>query len=124
MSAAEEWHRCSHWIEAALSRSPGFETIEDVERFVADGKYQFWPGRNSAAITEIAQFAARKVLIVQHAGGNLSELIDEMEPSFCAFARVASCDAIMGFGRMGWKRVTEKRGYRFGWVAMVKSLTH
>ena len=29
---------------------------------------------------------------------------------------------MVGLGRMGWKRVTEKRGYRFGWVAMVKQL--
>lgn len=122
MIAQEEWRRCRPWIEAALAHSPGFEAIEDVERFVAEGKYQFWPGTRSAAITEIAQFAAKRVLIVQHGGGDLSELIDEMEPAFCDFARVAGCDAIMGFGRMGWRRVTEKRGYRFGWVAMVKSL--
>ena len=123
MSAVSEWQRCRSWITAALKRSPGFETIEDVERFVSEGKYQFWPGRQSAAITEIAQFAAKKVLIVQHAGGDLAELIDEMEPAFCSFARAAGCDTIMGFGRMGWKRVTEKRGYGFGWVAMVKHLS-
>jgi hypothetical protein len=124
LSAQDEWRRCRGWIEAALARSPGFETIEDVEGLIGEGKYQFWPGRHSAAITEIAQFAAKKVLIVQHGGGDLGELIDEMEPAFCAFAHAAGCEAIMGFGRLGWKRVTEKRGYRFGWIAMVKQLTN
>ena len=124
MNAAQEWKRCRPWIEAALARSPGFENIEDIEGYVSEGKYQFWPGRRSAAITEIAQFAAKKVLIVQHAGGDLPELMNDMEPAFCTFARAADCDAIMGFGRMGWKRVTEKRGYRFGWVAMVKDLAN
>ncbi len=124
MIAHEEWRRCRHWIEAALARSPGFEEIEDVEKLIAEGKYQFWPGRRSAVVTEIAQFAAKRVLIVQHGGGDLSELIGEMEPAFCAFARAAGCDAIMGFGRMGWRRVTEKRGYRFGWIAMVKNFVN
>jgi hypothetical protein len=120
--ARKEWARCRHWIEAALRRSPGFETIEDVERLVAERHYQFWPGRDCAAITEIARFARKKVLIVVHGGGSLEELLDEMEPSLCAFAQAAGCDAIMGTGRKGWERVTEKRGYRFGWTTMVKDL--
>jgi hypothetical protein len=120
--AQAQWARCRHWIEAALAHSPGFESLEDVERLIAESRYVFWPGQRSAAITEIAQFARMKVLVVQHAGGDLSELIDEMEPALCAYARLAGCDAIMGFGRMGWKRVTEKHGYRFGWVAMVKNI--
>lgn len=118
---AEEWARCRPFIEAALARSPGFEAIEDVERLIAESKYQFWPGRHAAVVTEIAQYPQKRVLVVQHAGGDMGELID-MEPSIAAFARVAACDAIMGFGRLGWKRIWERRGYRFGWVAMVKHL--
>ncbi len=120
--AAREWARCRHFIEAALGQSPGFETIEDVERLIADGRYQFWPGENCAAVTEIAEFARAKMLVVMHGGGDLIELLEEMEPALCAFARVAGCDGIMGFGRKGWQRVCERRGYRFGWLAMVKDL--
>lgn len=117
----EEWQRCRPWIEAALARSPNFETIEDVERLLLESKYQFWPAENAAVITEIAQYPNKKVLVVQHAGGDMGELI-AMEPSIATFAQIAGCDAIMGFGRMGWKRVWERRGYHFGWLAMVKEL--
>jgi hypothetical protein len=121
-TAASEWARCRHFIEKALARSPGFEAIEDVERAIAEGRYQFWPGRNCAAITEIADFPRAKMLIVLHGGGDLAELIDALEPALCAFARAAGCDGIMGLGRKGWERVCETRGYEFGWLAMVKML--
>ena len=121
-SPASEWARCRHFIESALAHSPGFEDIVDVERAIAEGRYQFWPGERCAAITEIADFPRAKMLVVLHGGGDLAELIDRMEPALCAFARAAGCDGIMGLGRKGWERVCEKRGYRFGWLAMVKML--
>ena len=121
--AQREWQRCRPWIEAAVKRSPfGLETIDDVEAAIARGAYQFWPGRRSACVTEIQQYPRKKVLCVVHGGGVLSELIDEMEPALCAFARAAGCDLIAGIGRRGWARVTEKRGYRFGWITMLKAL--
>jgi hypothetical protein len=123
--ARREWSRCRPWIEAAVARAPDhLETIEDVERLIEGGHYQFWPGERCAAITEIQHYSRKKVLCVVHGGGDLSELIDEMEPALCAFARAAGCDLIMGIGRKGWQRVCEKRGYSFGWVAMVKALNH
>lgn len=123
MTPQENWTRCRPWIEAALATSPGFETIEDVERLVAEGSYQVWFGTNCVAITEIASYPRRKVMTVIHGGGDLTELIDELEPSMCVFARSQGCGSIMGTGRKGWERVTEKRGYRFAWITMTKDLS-
>jgi len=117
-----EWARCRGWIEAAVETGPGVETIDDVERLIGEGHYQFFPAPRSAAVTEIAQFARRKILIVVHGGGDLEELLDVLEPRMCAFARAEDCDAIMGTGRRGWERVTGKRGYRFAWINMIKDL--
>jgi hypothetical protein len=117
-----EWARCRPWIEAALATSPNLESIEDVERAVERGAYQVWFGKDCCAITEIAQFEQRKILIVKHGGGDLTELLDVMEPKMCAFARANGCDGIMGEGRRGWERVTEKRGYRFAFLTMIKDL--
>ena len=120
--AGQEWARCRPLIVRALARGPGLESIGDVERLIVEGHYQFWPGRRSAAITEIAQYGRRKVLVVVHGAGDLAELLDEMEPEFCAFARALGCDAIVGTGRKGWERVTKTKGYRFGWLTMMKDL--
>lgn len=116
----EQWGWARPLIQAAIETSPGFENIEDVERLLAGGTYQAWFGARSCAITEIVSYARRKVLNVVHGGGDLDELLEELEPKMCAFARAQGCDGIMGVGRKGWERVTRKRGYRFAYVAMIK----
>ena len=121
MTPAHEWARCRHWIEAALAHSPGLETIEDVERAIERGSYQVWFGRDCCAVTEIADYARARALMVVHGGGDMGELLDELEPAMCAFARAQGCTLIMGTGRKGWERAAGPRGYRFGWLTMVKS---
>lgn len=117
-----EWGRCSGWIIAALETSPGFESIEDVERKIASTEYQLWAGRNCAAVTCISTYDRRKVLTVLHGGGDLDELLNELEPVMCKWAALNGCDGITGEGRWGWKPVCEKRGYRLAFVTMIKDL--
>ena len=121
-AAADEWARCKPWIEAALAHSPGLETIADVERAIERGSYQVWFGRNCCAVTEIAHYARARALVVVHGGGDMDELLHELEPAMCAFAKNEGCTLIMGTGRKGWERVTRDRGYRFGYLTMVKRL--
>jgi hypothetical protein len=120
--AQSEWARCRLFIVAAIDQSLGLQSIEDVERLIAEGVYQFWPAARSAVITEIILFQQTKVLMVRIGGGDLSELI-EMEKTFCKFARANGCKKIMGEGRLGWQRVSERMGYQFGFVTMAKDLT-
>ncbi|HXR94949.1 MAG TPA: hypothetical protein VN718_03675 [Rhizomicrobium sp.] len=121
-SAVSEWSRCRRYIEAALVHSPGLETIADVERAIERGSYQVWFGKACCAVTEIAQYARAKALVVVHGGGNLRELLNELEPAMCEFARAEGCTLMMGTGRKGWERATRAHGYRFGFITMVKSL--
>lgn len=118
------WEKCRPLIQAALATSPGLESIEDVERLVDEGKYLVFFGKQSCAVAEIAQFALHKAFIIQHGGGDLTELLDVLEPKMCEFARSEGCTMMMGVGRKGWERVTEKRGYRFGYLTMYKDLLH
>lgn len=117
-----EWERCRSWIVAALENSPGYETIEDVERKIAAKVYQFWPGWKCAAATCIYTYDKRKVLAVVHGGGDLEELLYDIEPKMCQFARLEGCDGISGEGRLGWKPVCEKHGYRLSHITMIKDL--
>lgn len=124
MIPREEWNRCRPLVEAALATTYGFETIDDVERLLEEGKYGVMFGNQSVAVFEICDYQQRKVLIVQHGGGDLAELLDVMEPALCEHARLVGCDSIMGLGRLGWKRETEKRGYRMAYIAMIKDLVN
>jgi hypothetical protein len=120
---AENWARCKHWIEAALAHSPGLEGIEDVARAIERGTYQVWFGAGCCAITEIADYARAKALVVVHGGGDMAEMLEALEPAMCAFARAQGCTLIMGTGRKGWERATRANGYRFGYVTVVKDLS-
>jgi hypothetical protein len=120
--AQSEWARCKHWIEAARKRSPFPEAMEAIERKIASGDYQFWPGKKGAVITEVADFAGHKTLIAVHGGGNLQEFIDAIEPALCDVAKALGCRFMAGIGREGYKRVWQSRGYTFAWLMMVKEL--
>lgn len=118
----QEWSRTRHWIDAALAHSPGLETLEDVERLLSDGRYMLWTSERCAAVTEIAEYASRKVIVIVHAGGDKAELINEMEPRIAEFGVGQGCDMIAVTGRHGWQREGERHGYRLGFVTMVKDL--
>ncbi len=122
MTDDAEWARCRHWIIAALENSPGFESIEDIDRKLENRDYVLWPGTNCAAVTCLIQYDGMKVLSVIHGGGDLEELLTNLEPNMCKFAAMEGCKLITGEGRLGWKPVSEKHGYRFGYIVMVKEI--
>lgn len=120
-----EWARCRDWIAAALPAH--LYAIEDIERGIADGHMQFWPGARCAAVTEFALYPNCKVLNVLAAGGEkgpaLKALTRELEPCLLAWARASDCKYIIGFGtHEGWKPVTEAMGYALQWLVMIKEV--
>lgn len=117
-----EWQRCRPFIEAALERSPGLEDIEDVEGYIDSGSYMLWTGTNCAAITQISVYASRKAVTIVHAGGDKNELINGLTPKIEQFGRDMGCDLIALTGREGWLREGRKRGWRLGYVWMIKNL--
>lgn len=120
-----EWARCRDWIALALPAH--LYVIEDIERGIADGSMQFWPGAQCAAVTEFAVYPNCKVLNVLAAGGArgpaLKALTRELEPCLFAWARASDCKYVMGFGtHEGWKPVTEAMGYALQWLVMIKEV--
>lgn len=96
--------------------------MDVIEKKLADGIYQFWPGESSAAITEIVLFRDTKVMCVRYGGGSLSELLTKVEPALCEVAKAMGCTKMMSEGREGWKRAAEKSDYKFAWLTMIKDL--
>jgi len=119
-----DWNHAAPLIEAALATSPGFETLGDVARKFATGHYQVWRAGNSAAVTSVDVYPRKKVLTVIHGGGDLGELLEVIEPELCSYAKSVGCNAIMGTGRKGWERPSQRRGYTFGYIAMHKDLNN
>jgi hypothetical protein len=97
-------------------------TLADVQKAIDEGRAIFWPGVNSAIITEIIEYPQQRTLHFWLAGGNLAEL-EAMYPLIEAWGREQGCTAATTVGRPGWERTFLKRE---GWtpraVFMMKEL--
>jgi len=117
-----EWGRCKPWIEAALEYSLGTHTIEDVEAGIESGLFQFWSGKNCALVTEVVTYPRLKAMNYFLLGGDLDELVNEIEPALTAWAKSIGCDRVFGVGRKGFERAFRKSGFSPAWYVIVKDI--
>lgn len=102
--------RALELIQQALDRSLGDYHLEDVVRFIAEGKLQLWATENSVAVTEVIVYPRKKAVLVLLAAGDLDE-IRESIPMIEDFAKAIGADRITLCGRRGWVRALEKEGF-------------
>ena len=106
-----------HHIEAALEYSGGTHIYEDVERGILEGRMQIWPGKKSAAVTEIVEYPQKRVLNCFLAAGDMDEIID-MINSAIAWGKLQGCETLTLSGRKGWERVLSRHGFETVMVVM------
>lgn len=115
-------HEARPHIDAALQYSGGTHTFDDVVKGVEADVMQFWPGPNSAIITEIQEYPRKRILHFFLAGGNLAEL-ERMLPVIEAWGRENGCTAATLAGRLGWQRTfLVNEGWKTKLVVMSKDL--
>lgn len=122
MDLKVEFERLQPYIEAALAHDGG-HSIDDVRKGIEDGNYVFWPGANSAIVTEILDEPQRRTLHFYLAGGNLPEL-EAMYPIIEEWGRERGCTRVSTLGRPGWTRsfLTRRHGWHQSAVLLEKSL--
>ena len=108
-------------IEAALEYSGGTHEFEDVKQAILEGRMQLWPAPNSCAVTEIAEYARKKVINVFLAAGEMDEVLAGFD-SVAEWARRQGCHSMTISGRKGWTRVLDKSGFKPLFVVMEKEL--
>jgi len=109
----EEWRRCRGWLLPALEHGGNTHGIVDVFDMVVDGRAQLWPGRASAAITQLIDYPRLRSCRVWLAGGELRELADELRPAIKQWARELGCSRVELSGRR-WHRVLGEGREVFG----------
>ena len=118
----KEFRRCEQWLENALDYAHGTFDIQNVFEDVMNGNAQFWPGENSAVVTQIVNYPKKKVVHFFLAGGDIKELQD-MEPGIIEWAKSQGCEAITLTGRPGWTRsFLNDIGYKCTQVQMFKEI--
>lgn len=121
----EEWERCRPWLESALSKGGDrYHTIDDIFDLVTDtsGDHQFWPGKHCALVTQFWYFPRAKVLNCWLAGGDLDELLNEMQPDVLKWAKAKGCTEALAYGRRGWERRLKAHGYAYRFSVVGKSI--
>ena len=122
MSDEEDFERLRHHVAAALEFSGGTHTVEDVAEGVRAGRFQFWPGRDSAVVTEIIVYPQLKDLHFFLDGGDLDEL-RLMQPLIESWGKEMGCSRVSLAGRRGWERsFLRDRGYEPKWFVLCKDL--
>jgi hypothetical protein len=107
-------------IKEALEHSHGTYNIADVFDSIMNGDSQFWPGKNSVAITQIVQYPRKKILHCFLAAGDIEE-IALMEEDAVLWAKSQGCSALTLTGRAGWaKSFLKNKGYTCSQVQMTK----
>ena len=117
-----ELGRCRQYIEDALEYSKGTHNFDDIAAGVLSNRYQFWPNKSSAVVTEIIVYPQAKALHFFLAGGNLDEL-KQMRPVIENWGRSVGCTRVTLAGRKGWERTFLKdEGYEPSWFILSKEL--
>lgn len=105
------------WLERALQYGDGRHTAEDVLARQQAGQCAFWVGEASIIVTEFIHYPRGVDLNWWLIAGDpskpkaaLKEIVS-FEPGITAFARACGCQNIVGAGREGWARVTERLGW-------------
>jgi len=118
----QHWERCKPYLEAALLHAGQTHTIEDIAKAVTNKQMQFWPGSQSAVITEIQVYPRSKACHYFLAGGNIEELA-AMRPVIEQWALSIGCNRVTLAGRRGWiKSFLADEGYQERWTVMSKEL--
>jgi hypothetical protein len=102
----EEWERLWPVLKPALDYAGHTHDEADLLEAIAAGALQFWPGENSAIVTEIVSYPRFGALRFFLAGGDLAEL-KTMEPRIIAWARQFGCARVEIGGRRGWRRALQ-----------------
>ena len=110
-------------LESALAHSQGTHLWEDIVEAVDEQDMFFWPGKNSAAITEVLDFPRKRCMHIFLAAGDMDEL-KEMEPCFVEFAKHFECDFVSLSGRAGWKKSLKDMGYEAAHLSLFKKVNH
>lgn len=117
----EEFKRLSPHIEAALEYTKGTHSIDDIWSGIVEGRFQFWPGEQSAIVTDIEVYPKRRVMHIFLAGGELEELL-EMEKAVEAYAHTIGCNSMSISGRRGWLKVFQDDGWQEVCTTIAKEL--
>jgi len=91
----------------ALEYSNGTHSLEDVAMALDKDEMQFWPGINTALVTEVITHPNQKSIHIFLAAGDMNEVI-RILPFVEIHGKLEGCTHMTMTGRKGWEKVMSK----------------
>lgn len=114
-----QWSRFKPLFDEAMSG--GLYTIGEVEQKIRDGRAVFFPGKSSAVIAEVVDYASKRIFQCTWACGDLDEIL-LMSDGIEAVGRSLGCVEMIIEGRKGWEKALASKDYKPWSVTLVKGL--
>lgn len=115
-----QWARFRPLFAEAMRE--GFWTVEDLEQKIAHKRAFFFPGKESAIVTEVSTYpGGEQVMQALWAVGSTEEIV-AMTPGVEAVARMMGCTSVLIEGRAAWQKVLAPLGYEAFSVTLRKAL--
>lgn len=120
-------------LQKPIDRGLGEYTIDQIRDLVISGRQQLWVGLDPdtdkfvvAAVTQInPRVSGQKHLEIILTGAvphTIKKWFDISVDALEEFGRLNEANHLIFYGRHGWRKLYEKRGYREYYVAMSKEL--
>lgn len=107
--------------EKMLEDFGGFYTFEDILERIADGRMQSFAFGDTWAVTSIASFPRKQVLVIEFIVGNEDDF-DEIHADITGWARERGITYAMANARLGFDR-KKMPGWRMASATFVKDLS-
>ncbi len=111
------WPDVERWLLRAPKYWQDHFAIEDIRKFVKDGKAQLWVefdegGPHIAAITEVIEYPKKRALKVLWVGGSDVKRAFQSLGYIEIWARRSKCETVEILGRPAWLRLLKPFDYR------------
>lgn len=115
---ADVWPIVAPLLAPAVIRSGGRNDMRSVFRQIRESYLILWVAREddkvvrAAFTTRVAEYPLKRMLVIDCAGGEgMLEWLDEVTSTFKRFAADSDLDGVEMYGRTGWVRMLEQRGW-------------
>ena len=116
------WPKVSEFIKRSIDYSYGRWSVEDVYRFISEGKMVLWIADDNntivaASVTIVSEYPSKKFLGIQFLGGSSMDMWKEDGLDIIKnFARKCGCDGIEVIGRKGFGKYLTEKGFTMPYV--------
>lgn len=123
------WTTVAPLLSPAVKRSGGRVTMATLFSALSERRSVLWVAYpedrtiRAAFVTRVAQYPAKKTLVVDFTGGSDMPLwVNDAQATFRAYATDAGCAAVELAGRAGWERMLRPYGWTPSYVVLEVSV--